>query len=615
MGIKGLYEELPKPDRTPLAKLSIEHFQKHKRHIKIAIDVAIWSFQSQAVQGRGGGVGSNASVRVLYYRLCTLLELNIHAVFVFDGKDRPDFKRDKTVNKNESYQLALARRLITAFGFPIHNAPGEAEAECAYLQKEGIVDAVLSEDVDTLMFGCRKLWRSGSDKGESKSLETLLVYQSRVIYEKTKITPQGMILVALLSGGDYDSAGVTKLGVKLAVAAAKAGYGEELIKCYRRESLDEGNSLRDWREKLQKSLRTNCERIFPRRQTSAKIPEEFPDRKILEYYINPKVSETRPTINWDIRPDILVLRELTKLKFEWSGSGKLIRTLSEKLLSWQLGHNTPGAKDQVLDIHQRRSGMKDGMPDKIRITYKPIDVVPLPYDHEVDNVYVKSSAAIDAETMLEDENGYSDSDNDDIRVNGMAATESTTARVDRPKVEYDPRNTRRFWIYEDYLKVGAGSRIRMWDEEEKRKREERERISREKQQRADAKKLIPKKVGTSSSGSSSQRTLNSFYSQSKPPATTLAGPITKSSQRRPAAARRVIIDLEATDQKENVPQINTSFDLRSFGKPSSQALKSMKVVARDSLPGAWKVVTDNDLDKYDDKSLDDVAVWDLTDVQ
>ena len=38
-------------------------------------------------------------------------------------------------------------------------APGEAEAELAYLNRIGVVDAVLSDDVDTFLFGARMVIR------------------------------------------------------------------------------------------------------------------------------------------------------------------------------------------------------------------------------------------------------------------------------------------------------------------------------------------------------------------------------------------------------------------------------------------------------------------------
>lgn len=38
-------------------------------------------------------------------------------------------------------------------------APGEAEAELAYLNRMGIIDAVLSDDVDNFLFGATMVIR------------------------------------------------------------------------------------------------------------------------------------------------------------------------------------------------------------------------------------------------------------------------------------------------------------------------------------------------------------------------------------------------------------------------------------------------------------------------
>jgi Holliday junction resolvase YEN1 len=40
-----------------------------------------------------------------------------------------------------------------------HQAPGEAEAELAYLNRKGIIDAVLTDDVDTFLFGATTVIR------------------------------------------------------------------------------------------------------------------------------------------------------------------------------------------------------------------------------------------------------------------------------------------------------------------------------------------------------------------------------------------------------------------------------------------------------------------------
>ncbi|KAG9716055.1 hypothetical protein KCU63_g23546, partial [Aureobasidium melanogenum] len=149
MGIHGIYKEIGPGQRIAVSKLAAEHYIQHSRPFRLAIDISIWLFQIQSGKG-----GTNPALRTFYYRLLRLLSLNIHPLFVFDGPNKPTWKRNKKVGgpnvRVSSVPEFLAKQLLKHFGFPLHYAPGEAEAECALLQREGIVDAVLSEDVDTL---------------------------------------------------------------------------------------------------------------------------------------------------------------------------------------------------------------------------------------------------------------------------------------------------------------------------------------------------------------------------------------------------------------------------------------------------------------------------------
>ena len=163
--------------------MSVEHYIQHSRPLRLAIDISIWLFQIQSGKG-----GSNPALRTFYYRLLRLLSLNIHPLFVFDGPNKPPFKRNKRVGgpnvKVSSIPEFLAKQLLKQFGFPMHAAPGEAEAECALLQREGIVDAVLSEDVDTLMFGSGVTLRSWTPELKSSKVPTHVnVYDARVTKE------------------------------------------------------------------------------------------------------------------------------------------------------------------------------------------------------------------------------------------------------------------------------------------------------------------------------------------------------------------------------------------------------------------------------------------------
>ena len=59
---------------------------------------------------------------------------------------------------------ADAKHLVKLMGLPIVEAPGEAEAQCAELCKEGKAYASVTEDMDALTFGTPVLIRGLNSK-------------------------------------------------------------------------------------------------------------------------------------------------------------------------------------------------------------------------------------------------------------------------------------------------------------------------------------------------------------------------------------------------------------------------------------------------------------------
>ena len=50
-------------------------------------------------------------------------------------------------------------------------APYEADAQLAYLEKEGIVDLVITEDSDLLVFGCKRVLFKMDDVGNGNLID------------------------------------------------------------------------------------------------------------------------------------------------------------------------------------------------------------------------------------------------------------------------------------------------------------------------------------------------------------------------------------------------------------------------------------------------------------
>jgi XPG I-region len=132
------------------------------------------------------------------------------AVFVFDGPRKPPFNRNERKGLIPDTLETLTIKVLTrAFGFRVWTAPGEAKAECVLLQQRGRVDLVLSEDVDNSMFGAGRVAREVPGKDRN----AVMVYEA---LEGAGLDRDGLVLVAMMSNGDYLPLGPFGFGPKVA---------------------------------------------------------------------------------------------------------------------------------------------------------------------------------------------------------------------------------------------------------------------------------------------------------------------------------------------------------------------------------------------------------------
>ncbi|CAE6456961.1 unnamed protein product [Rhizoctonia solani] len=283
MGVPGLWDIIRHTGKSEaLAQLALEGFRRdlavnpiqglppdtpHPRALRIGIDASIWFFH--AAYGREG---ENPELRTLFFRLARLAKYTFCPLFVFDGPQRPRNKRGKTVNTRMNSLAPGMKNMISAFGFEWRTAPGEAEAELAYLNNIGVIDAILSDDVDNFLFGARvvirnpsgtltgnrgypALNRDGKDDGVH-----VMVYRMEDIEKDPacKLTRGGMILIGLLSGGDYDQ-GAKRCGPKTALALAQRGLGDELLNAFETFSREKFiDYIPAWKDAVVEALRSGC---------------------------------------------------------------------------------------------------------------------------------------------------------------------------------------------------------------------------------------------------------------------------------------------------------------------------------------------------------------------
>jgi Holliday junction resolvase YEN1 len=331
---------------------------------------------------------------------------------------------------------------------PYHVAPGEAEAECALLQREGIVDAVLSEDVDTIMFGSGITMRNWSAEGKGKVPTHINVYDSvKIKNGQARLDREGMILIAMMSGGDYIPEGIPGCGPKTACEAARAGFGAKLCKIERGDK----KGFEEWKSELAHELRSNESKFFRTKHGSLQIPESFPNREILRYYTHPAISsldnirELGSSIVWEKPMDLPALRKFTEEAFKWEtviGAKKFIRTLAPGLLVRELRLGSEGRKAQLVQkIHQAREHASTDNTPELRISYIPIDVVNI-------DLSIERPEENDAEGP---EDGEEQEANEDV----------PSSTQQRPYL-FDPTEVTKLWIFDHFVEIGAKQKYDEW---------------------------------------------------------------------------------------------------------------------------------------------------------
>ncbi len=232
MGIKNLTQLIKKhsPD-------SIEHVglytMKDKR---VAIDTSIFlykslinvRYQGDYLRNKNGKIISH--IQGLYYKTNQYLSFGITPIYIFDGKPPVEKseciqernkkvqankeKMEQTDNITEKNNLEKGtvritkeyiddlKKLFHLMGISYIHAEGEAEAYASELCRIGYVDAVITEDMDTLAYGCPVLIRNCIDKS-IKRPEVITKFNFNKIIEDFKMTHDEFIDMCILCGCDY----------------------------------------------------------------------------------------------------------------------------------------------------------------------------------------------------------------------------------------------------------------------------------------------------------------------------------------------------------------------------------------------------------------------------
>ncbi|KAF8188688.1 PIN domain-like protein [Pholiota molesta] len=351
MGIRGLWNVISAASqKRMLTQIAVsEGFDQQRRQERcliLGIDASIWMNQAQKAVGRGTGTraGENSAVRVLFYRLCRLLTLPIIPVFVFDGPDRPSKKRGKRVlsakARRKLHWLSTPfQKFIDAFGFTWYTAPGEAEADLAALSSRNIIDAILSEDSDSLLNDARCVFRMKNFKDDEVEVFTADAIKS---HPQVSLDREGLFLMAILCGSDYHKTGLSGCGWKTARQLACTELAHSLftatLSLPSRAALQ--NFLCEWRQSFRTLLSEDPDHVLGKKLPSlaSKIDCSFPSIDVLLQYAKPLTSwtaagcEPPDALSWKLRqPRVNDIGTLCEKYFSWGSFQEIVARLKGNL--------------------------------------------------------------------------------------------------------------------------------------------------------------------------------------------------------------------------------------------------------------------------------------------
>ena len=205
--------------------------------------------------------------------------------------------------------------LLQMFGIPYVIAPMEAEAQCAYLNCEKLVDGVLTDDSDVFLFGGTRTYRNFFNN--NKFVEA---YFSPDIDKELGLDRHKLIQMALLLGSDYTS-GVHGVGVVNAFEIIQAfgccGSSAEGLNRFKKWVEAPGGVETDSGSARAAELQFKNKHRGARRNWE--LPENFPDQRVIKEYAQPKVDAINGPLEWGT-PDVNMLRKFCTEKFGWDSA-------------------------------------------------------------------------------------------------------------------------------------------------------------------------------------------------------------------------------------------------------------------------------------------------------
>lgn len=194
------------------------------------------------------------------------------------------------------------QELLALLGQPYVVSPGEAEAQCAWLEQHGLSQGVVTDDSDAWLFGAQCVYRH-LFRPDRRPMRFLM----RDLASQFGLDRQKLVAFALLCGSDYTT-GVNGVGPVTAMEVLSEFKGDDAVSL-----LEE---FRAWLDKAKE------EKVQPGSKTRShlvrlSLEPGFPSSRVAQAYLEPTVDDSRETFSWGT-PDLDALRTYANQKLGWS---------------------------------------------------------------------------------------------------------------------------------------------------------------------------------------------------------------------------------------------------------------------------------------------------------
>ncbi|KAK9861414.1 hypothetical protein WJX84_011927 [Apatococcus fuscideae] len=271
--------------------------------------------------------------------------------------------RNADAPTNEMYGECM--ELLQMFGLPYIIAPMEAEAQCAWLDSNGLVDGVVTDDNDVFLFGGQHVYRNIFE-----SRKYVEEYRTADVERELGMDRQQLIQLGLLLGSDY-SEGVAGVGIVNAIEIVHAFQPVGGLAAFRNWVLTpdaelvaavqavHGSSTAAPSEAAEKTGDSEELARFKRNHRGVRrnwdVAPTFPSRAVEEAYMKARVDDAKDSFFFG-RPDLQLLQRFCSDRFGW-GQAEVDKLLLPVLKAYDERQNQM-TMDGYLSFSQRFAKFK-----------------------------------------------------------------------------------------------------------------------------------------------------------------------------------------------------------------------------------------------------------------